>query len=305
MGARALWVRLRPQTAIRCAHQEAAAVSVAFQSARDGGRCQPHHRILDKIGHYGDEEEQCLQLRELLHERRVWIRDGQLQKTSKDLNAAFKKDISFNGSDAESLVGMIELLLEVVIPQVAREKDREVARLHANIMQLWTAWRRVWRLLNNDLDSTCAKARGARADAVQVEADAYVDAWVKVVGNTQGLYIHYMHAHVADMVREIGDLRPYQSQGLEHCHSLRKLIARQLTNRHQFGPRPVNVQSLSHIMMKHAVKVREGDSTDQIGDRQRERANANYKRKRVEEVNRVNSVTPGAIIKVVDMPSVD
>ena len=44
------------------------------------------------------------------------------------------------------------------------------------------------------------------------QLDAYVDAWVKVVGNTQGLYIHYvyMHAHVADMMREIGDLRPYQ-----------------------------------------------------------------------------------------------
>ena len=33
------------------------------------------------------------------------------------------------------------------------------------------------------------------------------------------------------MIRRFGDLRVYQVQGLEHCHSIRKLIARSLTNR--------------------------------------------------------------------------
>jgi hypothetical protein len=47
------------------------------------------------------------------------------------------------------------------------------------------------------------------------------------------LYIHMLHAHMADWVRELDDLRPYQSQGLEHAHNIRKPIARLLTNRHK------------------------------------------------------------------------
>ena len=106
---------------------------------------------------------------------------------------------------------------------------------------------------------------------------------------------------------QLGDLRPYQTQGLEHCHSIRKFIARNLTNRQFFGARPVNVQIMSHVAMKLANKVREGDNADQVhvGARQRELAKASIKKKRAEEVNRVNSVTPGAILKVVNIPSGD
>ena len=73
--------------------------------------------------------------------------------------------------------------------------------------------------------------RNTRADEVQVLADAYRVAWYKAVGSTHGLYIHVLHEHLADQVRAVGDLRPYQSQGLEHLHSFRKLTARHLKNR--------------------------------------------------------------------------
>jgi len=38
-------------------------------------------------------------------------------------------------------------------------------------------------------------------------------------------------AHVPDMIKRFGDLRLYQVQGLEHCHSIRKRLAVTLTNK--------------------------------------------------------------------------
>jgi hypothetical protein len=233
----------------------------------------------------------------LLDDCQVWVREGRIQAKSKDLNADFKKNISFVGSDAETLVGLVRELLDIVIPVEARAKDKTVQVLYDKTMSMWTAYRAVWRLLNNDLDSTNPAARAERADAVQVEADKFLDAWVRVVGKTQGLYIHYLHAHMADWVRELGDLRPYQSQGLEHCHSIRKMIARQLTNRKQFGERSMYVQQMSVLLMKQTCKRVEGNDLDAKGDRERELQRARSKRKRVEQVK-----AKGEVKVVFDLP---
>jgi dissimilatory sulfite reductase (desulfoviridin) alpha/beta subunit len=82
-------------------------------------------------------------------------------------------------------------------------------------MRCWTACRPLWRSLTNDfVDVNDAQVRGKRADEVQKLAEDWLEAWVEAVGySTQGLYIHMymMHAHIADWVRELGYLRPYQS----------------------------------------------------------------------------------------------
>jgi hypothetical protein len=75
-------------------------------------------------------------------------------------------------------------------------------------------------VLNDAVDSTDEKARNARTDVVQKLADEFRVLWYKAVGSTQGLYIHLLHDYFADMVREVGDVRPYQAQGLEHLHTL-------------------------------------------------------------------------------------
>jgi hypothetical protein len=61
---------------------------------------------------------------------------------------------------------------------------------------------------------------------VQQLADEFRVLWHKAVGSTLGLYIHMLHEHFADMVRLVGNLRPYQAQGLEHLHSFRKEVMR-------------------------------------------------------------------------------
>ena len=146
-------------------------------------------------------------------------------------------------------------------------------------------------MLNNAINTQDAAARGTRADTVQKLADEWLGAWVTSVGNTQGLYIHLLHAHVADWVRELGDLRPYQSQGLEHCHSVRKLIAKMLTNRQKLGAHSRTEQTLRFLLT--AAQVRRDQRNDQDAQEwaQKEETARLRKVKRVFEVNHVEGKT--------------
>jgi hypothetical protein len=54
---------------------------------------------------------------------------------------------------------------------------------------------------------------------------------VEAVGNTQGLYLHLLLAHLHTQIKELGDLRPMQTQGLEHCNKIRKRLCLESTNR--------------------------------------------------------------------------
>ena len=66
---------------------------------------------------------------------------------------------------------------------------------------------------------------------MKAQSRIFVDAFVKAHKKTQGLYLHLISAHLHEFVLEWGDLRPFQAQGLEHCHSLRKQAARAMTNK--------------------------------------------------------------------------
>jgi hypothetical protein len=102
---------------------------------------------------------------------------------------------------------------------------------------VWNVWADLWRLLNNKINPHDASERNQRTDEVQAFNWQIVSGsrtWCKAVGSirTSGLYIHIIHEHLADQVWAVlGDLCPYQNQGLEHLHTFRKLIARHLTNR--------------------------------------------------------------------------
>jgi hypothetical protein len=168
-----------------------------------------------------------------------------------------------------------------------RERDEDVMAQYEDNMAVWDIWRDLWRLLNNAIDSDCEAARNKQADEVQVLADRFRVAWWDAVGSTKGLYVHIMHEHLADMVRAVGDLRPYQSQGLEHLHSFRKLIARHLTNRQieltKYKRNRVT-QSFSVQLAAKQLMRKKAHDQDQKEHKRRAVANANTKLKRVQEV---------------------
>ena len=112
--------------------------------------------------------------------------------------------------------------------------------------------------------------------------------WYKAAGSTQGLYIHMLHEHFADMVREVGDLRPYQSQGLEHLHSFRKLIARHLTNRQKKltskNKRNRVTQTMATLLTKKHLMRKDMSGVEEKQFKVRTEAVAKQKIKRVSEL---------------------
>lgn len=71
----------------------------------------------------------------------------------------------------------------------------------------------------------------ARGQQVKIAGKVFVDAHVAAFGASQGLYLHHCHAHVWQFVTMFGDLRLRQTQGLEHCHKIRKRNGCEGTNR--------------------------------------------------------------------------
>jgi hypothetical protein len=243
--------------------------------------------VFAHIGKFGDFKEQAAELCAILQEAGVWVREERLKPKSKEADAAHVKDISFVGRDAVGIQTLAEKLMDVVFPVDEREDDEDVKSMYDRGMAVWNVWRDLWRLLNNKVDSDDAGARNERADEVQVLADKYRIAWCRAVGSTSGLYVHIMHEHLADQVRAVGDLRPYQSQGLEHLHSFRKLIARHLTNRQialsKYKRNRVTQSMSVQLASKHLMRMK-ATCEDQSDHKRRALANANTREKRVAEI---------------------
>ena len=250
--------------------------------------------VLYQVGIYGDAEEQSKALRAKFQEGAVWIREGQLQKKSKNADAAYKKDLSFVGCDANSICELHAELTEIVIPKKARDSDAKIQAKYDDAMECWRLWREAWRLLNNRIGAG-AGAREERARAVQIIADKWLAAWVTSVGNTQGLYVHLFHTHVADMIRLVGDLRPFQSQGLEHCHSIRKLVAKLMTNRHKFGKKSRTAQALRHLTVGRWLRKFQRDDENASQHGMRERAKARKIMKRIAKVIEEGKTAPKTV----------
>jgi hypothetical protein len=103
--------------------------------------------------------------------------------------------------DAESINMLGMKLMDIVFPPAVREKNKLCKKEHMKAVACWTKWRELWRVLNDALDSTDAKARNARADVVQKLADEFRVLWYKAVGSTQGLYIPRVHPPAARALR--------------------------------------------------------------------------------------------------------
>jgi hypothetical protein len=139
------------------------------------------------LGDYGGPDVQKKLIEELMIANSVWIREGAIKPTSKDLSAAYKKDISFVGRDAVALGDLAEEMLDIMIPPEQRAEDEDIAEEpeHARALRCWTTYRPLWRLLTNDfVDVNDEQERNKRADEVQKLSDDWLEAWVEAVGYT-------------------------------------------------------------------------------------------------------------------------
>jgi len=189
------------------------------------------HTVLDHIGTcVAVGQDQAAELKKIFAGISVVIKDKKLAKRPTNLDKAWTGNFSCGGADAEKITYVADSLLGVVFPKTVRDRDDEVRRKFEKCTAAWANWRSLWALLATDLEDTEA-ARQTHARLVKAQSRIFVDAFVKAHKKTQGLYLHLISAHLHEFVLEWGDLRPFQAQGLEHCHSLRKQAARAMTNK--------------------------------------------------------------------------
>ena len=254
--------------------------------------------IRDQIGVIAAEgQDQAAEVAACLHRQGIWMKESKLKPKSKSLNSAQLPKLSFIGVDTEKLVHVAEELEGIVLPESLRDNShagRKVQAKYDKSMAVWRCWEKVWRLFNDALDSNDAGARGARADEVQHAADAWLKAWVAAHRRTQGLYIHILVHHLSDMVREYGDLRGFQSQGLEHTHSQRKRIALTLTNRlpqSLTNKRGRTEQLMSHIVAADGCVKRQRHNLGQQDHARKAATKLARSKKRVEELKEKHGIT--------------
>jgi hypothetical protein len=202
--------------------------------------------------------EQSLQLFELMQENGMYMKKPKLKAKSKKLEQfelKFKK-FSFAGRDAEIMMTLYKRMLAIVYPLKFVTPGSEAQRQYERAVAAWDQWKSVWAVLCTDLEygdfsvDVVRTVRKAHAEKFKIAAWEFRKRWVASVGATKGLYIHIMCAHLPDEIEKLGDLRPYQTQGLEHCHKQRKKIASDGTNRKK-GERCGT--TMAHILVVHHV----------------------------------------------------
>jgi hypothetical protein len=214
------------------------------------------------------------------------------------------KSASFAGADAFRMMGIHGKMIDIIYPvrvcgpwvpdsilfgddhaaataaeqaaqAMASNKPAAVQRTH--VRRVWHSWAKVWLLFNTDLryreGVTRAQVHKERAAEMRVLTRQFVRDHVAAVGVTQGLYLHIVHAHLPDEIERWGDLRKRQSQGLEHCHKIRKRWGCDATNRRP-GQR---LQTLMTLKTIRAFIGREKDHT-YLGSVHEQRKQATIKR---------------------------
>ena len=181
------------------------------------------------------------------------IKDQTAKKVDK-MNMEYTS-FSFVGRDSEILTGAHTDLLKIIYPEAmtgpwlsesvahgdddasiaarsraeAKSRNEEAHRQLLRARRAWHAWIKLFKVWDSDL--TAGSTWSSRADEVKRLADIFAEKHVAACGATEGLYLHLIPAHVPDQIRKWGDMRRRESQGLEHCHSIRKTIGKMCSNK--------------------------------------------------------------------------
>jgi hypothetical protein len=200
--------------------------------------------IVNGLASGGLGERQVAYLEASLSMMGMQFRSSKLQPKPNRLKKMWTGTLKMGGADTRKFMHKANpeaILRNCVFPKWMREpppgstasakrRYAEPARKCEEACTAFKTWRVCWALLNKDVGPT-QDDRNKRAEEVEIAGRAFVDAFRAAHKNTQGLYLHMLVAHVPDMIRKYGDLRPFQTQGVEHHHSKRKKIHLHNTNR--------------------------------------------------------------------------
>ena len=89
------------------------------------------------------------------------------------------------------------------------------------------------------------------------------------MGRTKGVYLHVLTNHIPEMIADVGDLTPYEMQGLEHGHKKRKRGQFEYTN---CKPRDRGRSHMKAACVRDTLKKALHIQEYSMGVRKRERA---------------------------------
>ena len=218
---------------------------------------------IDKNKVKGEKQEEAITV--VLKQRQIYVRTSSLAPKSKNVTKAkadFKQH-SFSGKDAETLLFSYLPLLNVVCSPEARAGSAEVEDNYQHRKAAWERYSVVWKLINTvQVDWT------VWGDEVETAAKRFLESWVAAIGgNSKGVYLHVLMAHIPDLIRKYGDLNKYASHGLEHTHKLLKQFAPLGTN---FKPGQRGRSQLDQLLAREQI-AREEDTDEVAQEFEKER----------------------------------
>jgi hypothetical protein len=240
--------------------------------------------VVERIGwHVIKDHDQLDAIHQLLADAGVNMKKKKLEKKANTLKAAKEwKKLSFIGAETLTVLELFPAVVAEIYPVSARA-DRGVELEYQQCLDVHRKWCKVWDLLNKGVGP---EERDHRANEVETAGVEYVKSWVEAHKRTQGLYVHLLVAHVPDMIRRHGCLVPYQAQGLEHMHSIRKRLGLRNSNRKK-GSRTGQIMKqliAMDSMRKHFYNTLDARDHDQRvkarASRAKRRVNAIVKRSR-------------------------
>ena len=138
---------------------------------------------------------------------------------------------SFAGRDCAVLSHerLWEVLLGIVMPKAARDKNHTLQTRYESCVKAWENWAEVvWPLINN----LGFESKQLKAEAVRKAARDFIPLFKKACAKAPKiLYLHLLVAHLPEQIEQLTvDPYYYQTQGLEHRHKLRKQYHLCMTN---------------------------------------------------------------------------
>ncbi len=122
---------------------------------------------------------------------------------------------SFRGDECDKLLAHYVSFLDQAFPAGTNEGRK------ALLVKVFATFAEAFEAVNQVDDR---QAREPQALAVQAKCDAFFHAFnLALSPERASLYVHIIHDHWADEVREFGNLGKMSGQALEHGHAYRKV----------------------------------------------------------------------------------
>lgn len=205
------------------------------------------HLLLRQVSHlyYHTAQKHCgsVDAIKALHEwmkTELHVRCNSSKRASKNQDAVviMRRKESFIGRECTRLLGKYQQLVDYVYDVMLKGK---FPQRKANAKAAWAAFDSLWQHLTTRIGPEGAKQlpsqdlRDAAAAECQRLADLFIRSFALAAGSDQAassIYLHIIKFHLADSVREYGNLMDFSCQGSEHVHKLVK-TAFKLSNGHE------------------------------------------------------------------------